>query len=61
MLEDNAINGDHDKLERWSLNAVLMQVDPSKERGRVGIPILLWIAGVPFTLVFFLWLFFFRG
>jgi type VI protein secretion system component VasF len=30
-------------------------------RGRVAVPILLWIAGVPFTLVFFIWLFFFRG
>ena len=30
-------------------------------RGKVAVPILLWIAGVPFTLVFFLWLLFFRG
>lgn len=30
-------------------------------RGKVAVPILMWIAGVPFTLVFFIWLFFFRG
>ena len=30
-------------------------------KGRVAVPILLWMAGVPFTLVFLLWLFFFRG
>lgn len=30
-------------------------------RGKVGIPILLWIGGVPFSLVFLIWLFFFRG
>jgi hypothetical protein len=29
--------------------------------GRVLVPALLWIAGVPFGLVFLLWLFFFRG
>ena len=31
------------------------------QKGRVGIPILLWIAGVPFGIVLLLWLFFFRG
>ncbi len=31
------------------------------EKGRVAVPILLWVAGVPFTLVFVLWLLFFRG
>jgi hypothetical protein len=61
MRENNSLNGDHYKIEGWSRHAVLMQVNPTKERGRVGIPILLWIAGVPFTLVFFIWLFFFRG
>jgi hypothetical protein len=29
--------------------------------GRVLVPALLWVAGVPFTLVFILWLLFFRG
>ena len=29
--------------------------------GRVLVPVLLWMAGVPFGLVFLLWLFFFRG
>ena len=31
------------------------------EKGRVAVPILLWFMGVPFGLVFLLWLFFFRG
>ena len=31
------------------------------QKGRVAVPLLLWVAGVPFTLVFLLWLFFFRG
>ena len=31
------------------------------DKGRVAVPMLLWLAGVPFTLVFLLWLFFFRG
>lgn len=29
--------------------------------GRVAIPIMLWFLGVPGFVVFFLWLFFFRG
>lgn len=29
--------------------------------GRVLVPALLWMAGVPFGLVFILWLLFFRG
>jgi hypothetical protein len=33
----------------------------TNQKGRVAVPILLWMAGVPFTLVFLLWLFFFRG
>ena len=33
----------------------------SRIGGRVAVPILLWVMGVPFTLVFLLWLFFFRG
>jgi hypothetical protein len=31
------------------------------EDGRVVVPLLLWWAGLPFALVFLLWLFFFRG
>jgi hypothetical protein len=31
------------------------------QKGRVAVPLLLWIMGVPFTLVLLLWLFFFRG
>jgi hypothetical protein len=30
-------------------------------KGRVAVPILLWLAGVPLFLVVLLWLFFFRG
>jgi hypothetical protein len=29
--------------------------------GRVLVPALMWMAGVPFGVVFLLWLFFFRG
>ena len=32
-----------------------------QRNGRVLVPALLWMAGVPFIVVFFLWLFFFRG
>jgi hypothetical protein len=37
------------------------QIQTNNDKGRVAVPILLWMAGVPFTLVFLLWLFFFRG
>ena len=33
----------------------------NNQKGRVAVPILLWIMGVPLGLVFILWLFFFRG
>ncbi len=33
----------------------------NRQEGRVAVPLLLWIMGVPFSLVFLLWLFFFRG
>ncbi len=32
-----------------------------RESGRVLVPAILWMAGVPFTLVLLLWLLFFRG
>jgi hypothetical protein len=32
-----------------------------KQAGRVLVPALLWMAGVPFGIVLLLWLFFFRG
>jgi hypothetical protein len=36
--------------------------DPrNNERGRIGIPLLLWIGGVPLSVVVLLWFFFFRG
>ena len=41
------------------MNTNLMVQD--KQKGRVAVPILLWVMGVPFGLVFLLWLFFFRG
>jgi hypothetical protein len=41
------------------MNTNLIVTD--KKKGRVAAPILLWVMGVPFTLVFLLWLFFFRG
>jgi hypothetical protein len=31
------------------------------DKGRIAIPMLLWVAGVPFTIVLLLWLLFFRG
>jgi hypothetical protein len=37
-------------------------IDKAKRRsGRILAPALLWLAGVPFTLVLLLWYFFFRG
>lgn len=33
----------------------------SEPKGRIGVPVLLWIAGVPFGIVLLLWFFFFRG
>jgi len=41
------------------MNTNLVVTD--KQKGRVAVPILLWVMGVPFTLVLLLWLFFFRG
>ena len=41
------------------MNTKLVVTD--KQKGRVAVPILLWVMGVPFTLVLLLWLFFFRG
>jgi hypothetical protein len=39
------------------------RIEKYKEKisGRILVPALLWMAGAPFALVFFLWLFFFRG
>ena len=34
---------------------------PNDQKGRVAVPMLMWFAGVPFTLVVILWLLFFRG
>lgn len=36
-------------------------VRANKQEGRVLVPALLWMAGVPFGIVLLLWFFFFRG
>ena len=36
----------------------LMRQDP---KGRVAVPMLLWLAGAPLGVVLLVWLFFFRG
>jgi len=36
----------------------MMLADP---KGRVGVPILMWLAGAPLVLVAVIWFFFFRG
>ncbi len=36
----------------------LMMPEP---KGRVGVPLLLWLGGVPLGIVLLIWLFFFRG
>jgi len=38
-----------------------MKIKHERQSGRVLVPAILWLAGVPFTLVFLLWLLFFRG
>jgi hypothetical protein len=52
--EDEAMsNPNSDKIQRSG--------DNEKESGRVLVPALLWMAGVPFGIVLLLWFFFFRG
>ncbi len=46
-------NPNSDKIQRSG--------DNEKESGRVLVPALLWMAGVPFGIVLLLWFFFFRG
>lgn len=36
-------------------------IKAERQSGRVLVPILLWWAGLPLTLVILLWFFFFRG
>lgn len=38
-----------------------MKIKRERQSGRVLVPAILWLAGVPFTLVLLLWLLFFRG
>ena len=42
------------------MNEAIDRVNP-KQEGRVLVPALLWMAGVPFGIVLLLWFFFFRG
>jgi len=53
--------------ERWGnpitedeMNRQIKQIS-ERQSGRVLVPAILWMAGVPFTLVLILWLLFFRG
>jgi hypothetical protein len=39
----------------------MAQIHKRSEEGKVVVPILMWLLGVPFTVVLLLWLFFFRG
>ena len=32
----------------------------NRVKGRIAVPLLLWVLGMPFGLVFLLWFFFFR-
>jgi hypothetical protein len=36
-------------------------MEKETQKGAIAIPALLWFAGVPFIIVLFLWLLFFRG
>lgn len=38
-----------------------MELKSEKQRGAIVVPAILWMAGVPLTVVLLLWLFFFRG
>lgn len=49
---------DHESIDQFEQKP-LSPLDNAK--GKIGVPILLWIMGVPGVVVFFLWLFFFRG
>jgi hypothetical protein len=44
-----------------ALPVAMATIRKRSEEGRVVVPILLWLLGVPFTIVLLLWLFFFRG
>lgn len=39
----------------------MTQIHKRSEEGKVAVPILMWLLGVPFTVVLLLWLLFFRG
>ncbi|MGV3620134.1 MAG: hypothetical protein ACO1OB_04925 [Archangium sp.] len=37
------------------------QLVKQEPKGKIAMPLLLWVAGVPFGIVLLLWFFFFRG
>jgi len=39
----------------------VVRTEKSDQKGRVAIPFILWMAGVPLMLVIVLWFLFFRG
>lgn len=39
----------------------VMLVKKENEKGRIAVPLILWLCGVPLGFVFILWFFFFRG
>jgi hypothetical protein len=60
LLNDPSTRGAMPAAMEESMKA---QIRKHRERfeGKVLVPALLWMAGVPFGFVFLLWLFFFRG
>lgn len=39
----------------------MFQIQKTTERGAVAVPAIMWLLGVPFTVVVLVWLLFFRG
>jgi hypothetical protein len=39
----------------------MFHIQKANERGAIAVPAILWMLGVPFTIVVLLWLLFFRG
>lgn len=37
------------------------KLSTKEPKGRIGVPVLMWFAGVPFGIVLLVWFFFFRG
>lgn len=49
------------KLFTMNNNDTLNKITTHQPGGRIAVPFLLWVAGVPLGIVFLLWLFIFRG